>query len=84
MASLPFFRPLARPKPFICQRCIRKRHVSRQWNRNITQAKLQEIQDGEAAWKQRAEEIKSGRTQSMLSTLEARGFIKDVAGYSQK
>jgi tyrosyl-tRNA synthetase len=33
-----------------------------------------------AAWEEQADRIRSGAQQSMLSMLEERGFVKDVAG----
>jgi tyrosyl-tRNA synthetase len=34
----------------------------------------------QAEWEERAHTIRSGAQQSMLSLLEERGFVKDVAG----
>jgi tyrosyl-tRNA synthetase len=32
-------------------------------------------------WKARAVKIKAGEKQNMMSILEERGFVKDIAGY---
>ncbi|KAH3912346.1 tyrosine--tRNA (Tyr) ligase [Parastagonospora nodorum] len=62
---MSLLRHLPRRSQYVCRQCIRKQSTSAQ-------------QD--AAWAERAGTIRAGAQQSMLSVLEERGFVKDVAG----
>ena len=81
MAAISFFKYLARPQLYICKRCIRNRNVTRESRRTITQNFLRKTYEAELEWKAQAVKIKAGEKQNMLSILEERGFVKDIAGY---
>ena len=81
MAATSFFKYLARPQPYICKRCIRNRNVARESRRAITQNFLRKTYEAELEWKAQAVKIKAGEKQDMMSILEERGFVKDIAGY---
>ncbi|XTI84198.1 tyrosyl-tRNA synthetase-like protein [Cenococcum geophilum] len=80
MAATSFFKYLARPQPYICKRCIRNRNIARESRRAITQNFLRKTYDAELEWKAQAVKIKAGKKQNMMSILEERGFVKDIAG----
>ena len=81
MAATSFFKCLARPQSYICKRCIRNRNVAREPRRAITQNFLRKTYEAELEWKAQAVKIKAGEKQNMMSILEERGFVKDIAGY---
>ena len=81
MAATSFFKYLARPQLYICKRCIRNRNIARESRRAITQNFLRKTYEAELKWKAQAVKIKAGEKQNMMSILEERGFIKDIAGY---
>ena len=81
MAATSFLKCLARPQPYICKRCIRNRNVAREPRRAITQNFLRKTYEAELEWKAQAVKIKAGEKQNMMSILEERGFVKDIAGY---
>jgi hypothetical protein len=80
MAAMPpLLRHLLRPRPYICQQCIQRQcSLPRAAKRTIWAAA---DPDHDAKWKENAKGIRSGVRKSMLTTLEERGFVKDVAGY---
>ncbi|KAF1841877.1 tyrosyl-tRNA synthetase-like protein [Cucurbitaria berberidis CBS 394.84] len=75
-------RHLSRPRQYICQQCIRKQHTLARGER--PKAKWAAEHPDPAArqleWEEQAGKIRSGMQQSMLSVLEERGFVKDIAG----
>lgn len=81
MAATSFFKYLARPQLYICKRCIRNRNIARESRRAITQNFLRKTYEAELEWKAQAVKIKAGEKQNMMSILEERGFVKDIAGY---
>ena len=81
MAATSFFKCLARPQLYICKRCIRNRNIARESRRAITQNFLRKTYEAELKWKAQAVKIKAGEKQNMMSILEERGFVKDIAGY---
>ena len=42
---------------------------------------MRKIQDAEEEWRTRAKDIESGKMQSLLTTLEERGYINQIVGY---
>jgi tyrosyl-tRNA synthetase len=42
---------------------------------------LAKVADAEKAWKEKADEINQGRGKHMLSLLEERGYVHQIAGY---
>ena len=77
MTSASLLRQLARPRAYICQKCLQKRQIStrkQQWAGGEAEQKATQ-------WRAQVERIRSGEQLSMLSILEQRGFVKDVAGY---
>jgi tyrosyl-tRNA synthetase len=80
MAAASFFKHLARPRAYICNECIRHGAVPRQTKRHISDGWLRKTGEAEIAWKEQGQIIRAGEKQSMMSLLEERGFIKDVAG----
>jgi hypothetical protein len=78
-------RRLALELPYICKACSRKllgrkifppasqkRAISMKW--------IQKTEDAKNAWEEQAVKIRAGEKQSMMATLEERGFINAVAG----
>ncbi|KAL1301968.1 hypothetical protein AAFC00_002423 [Neodothiora populina] len=68
-------------KSYICRRCIlnnTRNARSRTFQTSARQRKAQNEADAE--WQSRAQEVASGQRKSMLTVLEERGFIKDIAG----
>lgn len=72
LPSLPGLRPRA---PYICQQCQQKRFVAQ-----LSQNMIARNRDSADQWAAFARQIKSGERQSMLKTLEERGFIHQVTG----
>ncbi|KAJ4358440.1 tyrosyl-tRNA synthetase [Didymosphaeria variabile] len=77
---------LPRSRMYVCQQCIRKQRPTFEsqrrkgtWAKKIVDPKVEAAQ-----WEQRAHGIKNGLDKSMLTTLEERGFVKDVAGGRQQ
>jgi tyrosyl-tRNA synthetase len=68
----------------VCQRCIRSQGVSPRTFATVA-ARAQDKkggpgQKGQEAWQEQARDIETGARPSMLSLLEERGFVKQVAG----
>ncbi|KAH7079104.1 tyrosyl-tRNA synthetase-like protein [Paraphoma chrysanthemicola] len=89
---MSLLRHLSRPRQYVCQHCIRRVHVWEHGNRGKHGKHSKESSwAGEEtnavarqdAWEKQAGRIRSGAQQSMLSVLEERGFVKDVAGGRQ-
>ncbi|KAL5407968.1 hypothetical protein PMIN06_000492 [Paraphaeosphaeria minitans] len=82
MTAMSLLKQLPRTRPYVCQQCIRKQRCTIQgqrqkgtWGQKILDPAL-----AAAQWEQRANKIKNGQEKSMLTILEERGFVKDVAG----
>ena len=75
-------RHLSQRRQYVCRQCLRNQHTlargerpSQKWaGQNADEAARQ------TEWEDHASRIKGGSQQSMLSLLEERGFVKDVAG----
>lgn len=79
-------RHMSRLPQYVCRDCVRQQHtlhskLSSQLRPKIGwAAEEQDVGVRDAAWQDQAGRIKAGAQQSMLSVLEDRGFVKDVAG----
>ncbi|KAJ2957149.1 hypothetical protein NQ176_g11270 [Zarea fungicola] len=52
--------------------------------RGVAQTHLRKVAEGEERWKARAEKIQSGELRHVWDILDERGFIKDVAGNTER
>ncbi|KAF2641682.1 tyrosyl-tRNA synthetase-like protein [Massarina eburnea CBS 473.64] len=78
---MPLPRHLPRPRPYICQQCIRKqRAVPGLQRTKKTWAGELETDERAAQWEEQAMMVRSGAQKSMIDILEERGFVKDIAG----
>jgi len=75
-------RQLLRPRLYLCRQCIRRQHTLARGERPTARWAAEDADPAvrQAQWEEQAGNIRSGSQQSMLSVLEARGFVKDVAG----
>jgi hypothetical protein len=76
--TMSMLRHVSRQRHYICQH-----HARRQLSVKARKSWAGQEEDAaacKAAWDQQAGRIRSGAQQSMLSILEERGFVKDVAG----
>jgi hypothetical protein len=82
MTAMSLLRHLSRPRQYVCQQCIRRQHTLARGERPKKgwAAEDADVEARSAAWQEQAGRIRSGAQQSMLSVLEERGFVKDVAG----
>ncbi|KAG9189677.1 tyrosyl-tRNA synthetase [Alternaria panax] len=78
-------RRLSRPRQFVCRRCIRQQHSLARGERPEVRWADEEPDPAvrQAQWEDQMGRVRSGVQQSMLSVLEERGFVKDVAGGRQ-
>jgi tyrosyl-tRNA synthetase len=79
---MSFLRHVARQRAFVCRQCTRQQHTlargegaAKRWADQQPEAAARE-----AEWEAHAGKVRAGMQQSMLSVLEERGFVKDVAG----
>jgi tyrosyl-tRNA synthetase len=79
---MSMLRHLSRSRQYVCQHCIRRQHTLARGERPAKRwaAEESDVVARSAAWQEQAGRIRSGAQQSMLSVLEERGFVKDVAG----
>lgn len=79
---MSLLRQLSRPRRYVCQYCVRRQYTQARGERATKQwdAEDADVDARSAAWQEQAGRINSGAQQSMLSVLEERGFVKDVAG----
>lgn len=79
---MSLLRHLSRPRRYLCQQCLRRQHTlaSDQSPVKTWASEVQNEVERRTAWEEQAGRIRSGAQQSMLSVLEERGFVKDVAG----
>jgi tyrosyl-tRNA synthetase len=72
----------SRSRQFVCRQCIRQQHTLARGERPAARWADEELDAAarQAQWKEQAGRVRSGMQQSMLSLLEERGFVKDVAG----
>ncbi|KAF2856885.1 tyrosyl-tRNA synthetase-like protein [Plenodomus tracheiphilus IPT5] len=75
-------RQLSRPRPYVCQQCLRRQHTLARGERPPVKWAAVHADPAvrQSQWEDQAGRIRSGSQQSMLSVLEERGFVKDVAG----
>jgi tyrosyl-tRNA synthetase len=83
MASSSLIRNAALQDLYVCARCsFRATRLSRQPQRRwIGMKYLAKQANAENAWQAKAQEINDGTKQSMLSILEERGLVHQIAGY---
>lgn len=79
---MPLLRHLSRPRQFVCRQCIRKQHTLTRRERPTVQWAGEDPDPAvrQSEWEEQAGRIRAGMQQSMLSVLEERGFVKDIAG----
>jgi tyrosyl-tRNA synthetase len=80
--AMSMLRHVSRQRQYLCQHCVRRYHKAVRepgWSKPWA-AELEDAAARDAAWEEQAGRIRSGAQQSMLSVLEERGFVKDVAG----
>jgi len=79
---MSLLRHLSRPRQHVCQYRVRRQHTLARGERPTRRWEHEEsdVEARNAAWQEQAGRIKSGAQQSILSVLEERGFVKDVAG----
>lgn len=84
LAVMSLLRQFSRTRTYVCQQCIRRQQTTVEAQRRKTTwaKKTLDPERAAAKWEQRAEKIKNGHEKSMLTILEERGFVKDVAGYA--
>jgi hypothetical protein len=82
MTTMLLSRHLSRSRQYVCQGCVRRQHMLARGERPPKRwaAEDSDVVASKAAWQEQAGRIRSGAQQSMLSVLEERGFVKDVAG----
>jgi hypothetical protein len=82
LTAMSVLRHLPRPRQFVCRSCIRQQHTLTRGERPKARWADEEkdVAAREAQWEDQAGKVRSGMQQSMLSLLEERGFVKDVAG----
>lgn len=82
LTAMSLLRPLSRRRQYICQQCVRQYSTPARGERPKT--KWAEGDPDPATrqleWEEQAGKIRYGMQHSMLSLLEERGFVKDVAG----
>lgn len=79
---MSLLRHLSRSQRYICRQCVRRQHTITRIERAEVQWAAENPDEAGRAreWEDQARKIRSGAQQSMLSLLEERGFVKDVAG----
>lgn len=79
MSRPAIVRGVTQSRPFVCARCVTRiqRNDARSMHAKTAARKERE----EMEWQNQAQEVRHGKRKSLLSTLEERGFIKDIAGY---
>lgn len=84
MVSPALLHTSVRQEISICARCSFRAseggsRTSRRW---IGQKYLAKKDEAERKWQEQAKEIKAGKKKSMLSLLEERGLVHQIAGYN--
>ncbi|KAG9906507.1 tyrosyl-tRNA synthetase, partial [Aureobasidium melanogenum] len=74
-AALGRFRPLHPLKPYICRDC-----VSRTTRRTVSRSAACRDKAPSTSGDHQAERVRAGESKSLLTILEERGFVKDLAG----
>jgi tyrosyl-tRNA synthetase len=80
---MPLLNRLSGTRSYVCQQCVHRQHLPRAASRTKMSNALKSAAatDRNAQWAEQAARVQSGAQQSMLSILEERGFVKDIAGY---
>jgi tyrosyl-tRNA synthetase len=80
---MPLLNRLSGTRPYVCQQCVHRHYLPRTASRTqmTKNQKSAAAQHRAAQWGEQAARVQSGAQQSMLSILEERGFVKDIAGY---
>lgn len=75
-------RRISRGRQHVCRQCIRSQHTLARGERPSQKWAGQnpDAASREAEWEEHASSVRTGAQQSMLSLLEQRGFVKDIAG----
>jgi tyrosyl-tRNA synthetase len=76
---MSMLRLLSQRRLYVCQQCIRRQHTLAP-DATAWAALRKDRKARQATWDERAGRIKAGAEKSMLSALEERGYVKDVAG----
>ncbi|KAF3040280.1 tyrosyl-tRNA synthetase [Didymella heteroderae] len=78
-------RHLSQRRQYVCRQCVRSQHTLARGERPKKRwaAEYADEAARHAEWEEHAGRIRNGAQQSMLSVLEERGFVKDVAGGRQ-
>lgn len=76
-------RRLSQGRQNVCRQCLRSQHTLARGERPTQKWAGQDVDEAsrQAQWEEHGRRIRAGAQQSMLSILEERGFVKDVAGY---
>ncbi|XP_014561183.1 hypothetical protein COCVIDRAFT_33884 [Bipolaris victoriae FI3] len=76
------WRQLSRPRFLVCRQCIRQQSTLARGERPAKRWADEESDPAtrQAQWEEQTGRVRAGIQQSMLSVLEERGFVKDVAG----
>ncbi|TVY71545.1 Mitochondrial tyrosine--tRNA ligase [Lachnellula suecica] len=82
MASLSFLRPSTRPDLYVCAKCALRatnapNRSRRKW---ISTSWIQKTEVAVAEWEKKAKQIRAGKEKSMLTILEERGLVHQIAG----
>jgi hypothetical protein len=75
-------RQLSRSRQYVCQTCVRKQHTLAPGTKVVKKWAAEESDEAArtTAWEAQKDRIQLGSQQSILSVLEERGFVKDIAG----
>lgn len=81
---MSMLRQLSQRRQYVCRQCIRSQHTFARGERPKKRwaAEIADKASQQAEWEDHASGIRMGSQQSMLSVLEERGFVKDVAGWA--
>jgi hypothetical protein len=82
LTAMLLLRHVSRQRRDVCRPCIRGVFTNARGTREETRwsGEWDDAAARKAAWAAKAGTIRSGAQQSMLSVLEERGFVKDIAG----
>jgi hypothetical protein len=83
LTAMSLLRHLSQRRQYVCRQCVRTQHTLARGERPRQKWAHEEPDQASqlAEWEEQADKIRIGAHQSMLSLLEERGFVKDVAGY---
>ncbi|KAF2997353.1 tyrosyl-tRNA synthetase [Curvularia kusanoi] len=74
-------RRVSQGRQYVCRQCLRSQHTLARGERPTKKWEGEAAKDERSEqWETQARSIRAGARQSMLSVLEERGFVKDVAG----